>query len=135
MSGRALLFAIAIFIAIAAGAAAGQGAGTANADAPAREIDALVAALGEADCEFRRNGRWHGAGEARAHLQRKLDWARRRGMAGRAEDFIERAASRSSLTGREYRVRCRDGYEGTSADWFGRELRRLRQANSSQPPR
>jgi hypothetical protein len=96
------------------------------------EIDALVAAVGASDCEFQRNGRWHPAAAAQRHLQRKLDHARRLGREGSAEDFIEHVASRSSLTGRPYRVRCEDGREVPSAEWFQSELRRLRAADSSQ---
>ncbi|WP_337926434.1 DUF5329 family protein [Luteimonas saliphila] len=99
-----------------------------------REIADLVAAIGTSGCEFQRNGRWHGADAAQAHLQRKLEWARDRGFAGTAEDFIGRMASRSSVGGRPYRVRC-DGVELLAADWFAAELERLRAANSSRTGR
>lgn len=132
--GHRVAFAVLGFagIVVAASAMAAEPGGSDGAE---REIAGLVEALGASDCEFQRNGRWHSAGEARAHLQRKLDRARKRGLAGSAEEFIERAASRSSVSGRAYRVRCADGYEGASGEWFGRELQRLRRANSSQRPR
>lgn len=75
-----------------------------------------------------RNGSEHPPEEARAHLERKLAWLRERGLAGSAEDFIERAASKSSLSGRPYAVRCPDRPEQPSADWLREELRRLREA-------
>jgi len=131
--GHRIAFAVLGFAGIVV-AVSGVTAEPGGNDGAEREIAGLVEALGASDCEFQCNGRWHSAGEARAHLQRKLDRARKRGLSGTAEQFIERAASRSSVSGRAYRVRCADGYEGASADWFGRELRRLRQANSSQPP-
>jgi Family of unknown function (DUF5329) len=37
------------------------------------EIDALIAGLGSSGCEFERNGSWHDAKAARAHLQKKYD--------------------------------------------------------------
>ncbi|WP_298580161.1 DUF5329 domain-containing protein [uncultured Luteimonas sp.] len=100
-----------------------------------REIAALIEAVGESGCRFQRNGRWHPPAAAQAHLQRKLETARRRGLHGGAEDFIARIASRSSLTGRAYRVRCGDGPEQPASDWFDLQLQRLREADSSRSPR
>jgi len=102
---------------------------TAAAD-PQAEIDALIAALAGSGCEFQRNGSWHGAARAKAHLQRKYDWLRRRGLADTPELFIERAASRSSTSGRAYRVRCPGQPETSSAEWFDARLKRLRSAES-----
>lgn len=118
-----------------ASAAAGWGAEPASGGVSQREIAGLIEALGESGCEFQRNGRWYSAGEARDHLRRKFDWARRRGMHGTAEAFIDRAATRSSLSGRPYRVRCGAGGDAPAADWLRSALGRLRAADSSQPPR
>ena len=46
------------------------------------------------------------------------------------ELFIERAASRSSTSGRAYRVRCPGQPETSSAEWFDARLKRLRSAES-----
>ena len=108
---------------------AGEGEGA------AREIAALLEAVAASDCEFQRNGRWHPPRAARRHLERKLEQARRLGRDGSAEAFIEQVASRSSLSGRPYSVRCAGGREEPSADWFRRELQRLREADSSRAPR
>ncbi|MBP6797509.1 MAG: DUF5329 family protein [Luteimonas sp.] len=97
---------------------------------PEAEIAALIEALGSSGCEFQRNGAWHGAARARAHLQRKYDWLRARGLAETPELFIERAASRSSASGQAYRVRCPGQPETSSAEWFDARLRRLREAES-----
>ena len=95
-------------------------------DVAAREIGALIADLGNSGCQFWRNGSWHDGAEARDHLQRKYDWARKRHLAGSAEEFIERAASRSSLSGKPYRVRCPGQPEVDSERWFREVLRRIR---------
>jgi hypothetical protein len=103
----------------------------AHAQAPVAadaEIRALIAQLGESSCRFQRNGRWYDAAAAQAHLQRKYDWARRRGMEGDAEAFIERAASRSSFSGRAYRVACPGQPEADAGDWFRVRLDALRAA-------
>jgi hypothetical protein len=127
--------AIVAFVAcVAAAGAVVAGDGGVDADA-GREIAGLIDAIGASGCEFQRNGRWHQAEEARAHLQRKLDWAHQRGLDGSAETFIERAASRSSVSGRPYRVRCPDGQEAPAAEWFAAELQRQRAADSSRTPR
>lgn len=112
-------------LALATPASAQQQARSAPADA---EVRALIAALGQSGCRFQRNGRWHDAEAARAHLQRKYDAARRQGWQGGAEDFIEAAASRSSVTGKPYRVECPDHAGQEAGDWFRRQLALTRQA-------
>lgn len=115
-----------------ANASAPKDAGTPVSTPPAadaaasREIAALIAALGASGCEFQRNGTWYDAATARAHLQRKYAYLRKRDLAPTAELFIERAASRSSVSGKAYRVRCPGRAEQASADWFLQRLRALR---------
>lgn len=93
------------------------------------EVDALLAALGDSGCRFERNGDWHDAAEARVHLQRKLDHLLKRGAVGTAEEFIERAASRSSISGSAYRVKCGDAAPVASGDWLSGRLAELRKAH------
>ncbi|MET0755008.1 MAG: DUF5329 family protein, partial [Pseudoxanthomonas sp.] len=71
-----------------------------------KEIAQLMDALSGSGCQFQRNGSWHGAAEARAHLQRKYDYLLKKDKVDTAEQFIERAASQSSMSGRAYRVQC-----------------------------
>ncbi|MGV8375610.1 DUF5329 family protein [Pseudomonas aeruginosa] len=51
----------------------------------------------------------------------------RKDLVASSEDFIERAATQSSLSGKPYQVRCATQTRN-SADWLNQELRRLRQA-------
>lgn len=95
-------------------------------DVAAHEIGAMIEVLGSSGCQFWRNGDWHDGAEARDHLRRKYEWARKRQLAGTAEDFIARAASRSSLSGKPYRVRCPGQPEVDSGRWFHELLRRMR---------
>jgi hypothetical protein len=92
------------------------------------EIDALIAALGDSGCRFERNGDWHDASAARAHLQRKLDQLLKRDAVTTAEEFIERAASRSSISGAAYRVKCGDAAPVASGEWLSGRLADLRAA-------
>ena len=94
------------------------------------EIDALISGLGRSGCEFERNGEWYRAAKAEAHLRKKYDYLRKRGLADTAEWFIERAASRSSVSGKPYRVRCPGRPVEPSAAWFERMLRQWR----AKPP-
>lgn len=98
----------------------------AHASTPEREIAALIAALGQSECEFQRNGRWHGAERARTHLQRKYDWLRERDLAPTAELFIERAATESSTSGQPYRVRCPGQAIVPASQWFRDRLQSIR---------
>lgn len=90
------------------------------------EITRLVDTLGNSDCRFERNGKWYGGADAQAHLQRKYDWLRKRDLAATPEQFIARAASSSSVSGRPYHVQCPGGPAQASADWFEQQLQRLR---------
>lgn len=93
-----------------------------------REIDGLIVGLGASGCRFERNGSWYDAATAEAHLRKKYDYLRKRDMADTAELFIERAASRSSMSGKAYRVRCGKDAPVESASWFKRKLAEIRAA-------
>jgi Family of unknown function (DUF5329) len=92
------------------------------------EIDGLMNRLEASGCEFERNGSWHTAAEARAHLLRKLKYLEERGAVKSAEQFIELAASASSLSGEPYRVRCASGVPVASRAWMLSQLQALRSA-------
>ncbi|WP_313443392.1 YfeK family protein [Stenotrophomonas sp.] len=92
-----------------------------------REIAQLIASLDGSQCRFQRNGSWHDAAEARAHLQRKYDYLLKKDKVDSAEQFIERAASQSSMSGKTYRIQCPGQPEQTAAAWFGARLQALRQ--------
>ena len=116
------------FVATAALAVSAFVASAAPTAKAQREIDGLIAALGDSGCEFERNGSWYDANKARAHLQKKYDYLRKRGMADTAELFIERGASKSSMSGKPYRVRCPGKAVDTAAHWFEQRLQMLRTA-------
>lgn len=90
------------------------------------EIEGLLSRLAASGCQFKRNGNWHSAVEAQAHLRRKLDYLLDRGAVASAEQFIERAASQSSMSGRAYQVKCGSQAPVASGQWLRTELQRLR---------
>ena len=100
-------------------------AGSLPPDAQA-EIEGLLSRLGSSDCQFQRNDSWHTAKEAQAHLQRKLDYLIDRDAVSSAEQFIERAASKSSRSGKAYQVQCGKRAPVASSQWLRAQLRVLR---------
>lgn len=94
--------------------------------ATAQEIEQLFTALRGSGCTFQRNGRWHDAAEAARHLERKRDYLARRGLVTSTESLIELAASKSSLSGRPYRVKCPGADAVESREWLMRKLGTIR---------
>lgn len=102
-----------------------------NAEA---EIGHLLSYLERSECKFFRNGRWHNGQEARAHLEKKYRYLRRRDSITTTEDFIEQVATGSRMSSQFYQVQC-DGAELVpSALWLRTELIRFRQALSVEKP-
>jgi hypothetical protein len=87
------------------------------------EIQHLLDYVGGSGCTFVRNGLESDAAAAREHLRAKYDYAK--GRVSSAEDFIRLVASRSSLSGEPYVVRCGSS-RSLSADWLTTELHRYR---------
>jgi hypothetical protein len=107
------------------------GATAAPTPAPIRaEIDALLAKMQFSSCQFERNRSWHNAADAKAHLLRKLAYIEKRGTLASTEQFIEAAASKSSLSGTPYRVKCGNAEPVDSQAWLNRELKLLRHMSS-----
>jgi len=98
------------------------------------EINQLLGLVEQSGCEFFRNGTWYDAKRAQAHLRAKYDMLAANDQIKTAEDFIEKAASRSTLSGRPYKVRCAGGAAITTNQWFGAALMRLRNHISRNVP-
>lgn len=93
---------------------------------PQPEVDALLTRLGASNCEFNRNGSWYPGAEARAHLQKKLDYLQGKGRINTTEDFIRLAASGSSVSGQPYQVRCPGRPAVPSEQWLQQQLQAVR---------
>lgn len=92
------------------------------------EIDALLLVLETSACEFNRNGSWHSASEARAHLLSKLEYLERKNAVASTEEFIERGASASSFSGKPYLVKCANAAPVASREWLSTRLKAMRSA-------
>ncbi len=106
-----------------------------HAELPAKsreEIDYLLNQLGTSNCEFNRNGSWYNAAEARDHLRGKLDYLVKKNLLKSSEDFIELGASKSSMSGKAYQVKCANDKPVDSALWLGEALRKYRQTRTAR---
>jgi uncharacterized protein DUF5329 len=90
------------------------------------EVDALLAKLSSSGCKFNRNGSWHSAAEAKSHLLGKLQYLERKRLVQSTEQFIERGASGSSVSGKPYLVKCGGDAPIESKNWLSAELKALR---------
>ena len=100
------------------------------ADVTEAEIDYLITTVGESGCTFIRNGSRHDAEDAASHM--RLKYRRGKRYAPTAELFIERLASKSSMTGRLYTIDCPDSETVPSGEWLTERLQEYR-AQASSP--
>jgi len=88
------------------------------------EIDHLLAAIGKSECIFIRNGTRHSAQKAEEHLRMKYKRGRR--YATSAETFIEKLASKSSITRKLYVMECPGAAAEPAGEWLTRRLEEFR---------
>lgn len=95
--------------------------------APASEaqlIEALIQAVAHLqEAVFIRNGTEHTPQQAADHL--RLKWKNAGGRVKTAPDFIRHCATGSSLSGKPYEIRFKDGHTMPARDWLWTELKRL----------
>lgn len=96
-------------------------------DVMEKEIQHLFDHLKTSHCEFNRNGKWYPAEEAVKHIHRKYQYLMKKGLVISTEQFIARAASESSLSGKPYLVKCGESEPIKSSVWFKTELMRFRE--------
>ena len=100
-----------------------------------REINYLLGFIESSGCEFYRNGSWYDSKKAQSHLRDKYEMLAARDQINTAEDFIEKAATKSSLSGRPYLVRCSGSEAVTSNQWLRAVLMRYRSSEAHDAPR
>jgi hypothetical protein len=99
------------------------------------EINYLLGFVESSGCEFYRNGSWYDSKRAQAHLRDKYQMLAAADQISTAEDFIEKAATKSSLSGRPYEVRCGGAEAVTSNQWLRAALARYRTYGAYDAPR
>jgi hypothetical protein len=90
------------------------------------EIDALLDFISHSGCNFYRNGSWHDSQSAASHVRDKYLYFSARQQIDSTEDFIARAATKSSFSGWQYKVKCPGSPEQPSANWLLNELKHER---------
>jgi hypothetical protein len=90
------------------------------------EVNFLLGYVEGSRCEFYRNGTWHDSKAAQAHLRDKYKYLAAGNLINTTEQFIDRAATESSLSGQPYEVRCNGGAAVTTKQWLRDELARFR---------
>jgi hypothetical protein len=90
------------------------------------EIASLLLFVEQSECTFMRNGKHYDAPEARRHIEKKYNYFKDR--IHTAEEFIQYSATKSTMSGKPYRVEC-NGVGMTSSDWLYAELDKLREKN------
>ena len=84
------------------------------------KIEALIQVVEKAGCTVIRNGVEYPSDQAAEHLRSKWRHAGDRIKTARA--FIGNIASKSSMTGRSYQIKQRDGTTVAAAQWLNQEL-------------
>ena len=88
------------------------------------KIEALIASVeAQPKAVFIRNGSEYSSKQAAAHLRMKWGHVRARNLTAR--QFIDNIASKSSMTGRKYRIRLPDGHAVDAGVFFHDELARI----------
>jgi uncharacterized protein DUF5329 len=102
----------------------------ARAEPPAivqQEINYLIRYIGDSGCAFERNGIWNNNSKtAEAHVRSKYDFLVKLSLIDTTKDFIDKAATQSSLSGQPYEVRCGSDLPMPSSLWLNNELARYR---------
>ncbi|MEH6569227.1 MAG: DUF5329 domain-containing protein [Halioglobus sp.] len=93
------------------------------------EVQYLLEFVATSGCDLERNGTRHAPEEAADHLRMKYKRGKR--YVNTAEQFIDRLASESSWTGRDYTATC-DGKEIASGQWLHEALLNHRQGSTPQ---
>ena len=96
-----------------------------------REVEHLIRYIGNSGCEFNRNGAWSNAQAAQTHVRSKYDFLVQFGMIDTTYEFIDRAASKSNLSGQPYEIKCGGDGPLPSSAWLNDELARYRAQHSA----
>ena len=88
------------------------------------EIVHLLEYIKATECTYIRNGTSHSGTEAAAHIQKKYDYFKN--DIASAEDFIRLSATKSTMFGNKYYIKCSRSPKIESGVWLLKELGRYR---------
>lgn len=87
-------------------------------------VNFLLGYIEGSGCEFYRNGTWHDSKAAQEHLRDKYKYYSGKNQINTIEDFIDKAATKSSFSGLAYQVRCNGGIPVPSSQYLRNEFAR-----------
>ena len=89
-----------------------------------KEINHLLEYVKTTQCSYIRNGDSYKGDKALSHIQRKYDYFK--DDIHSAEDFIRLSATKSTMSGKKYHIKCPNQPEVESGSWLLKELARYR---------
>ena len=89
------------------------------------EIEHLLNFIRNSSCIIDRNGKTYAGVKAISHIEKK--YAYFEDEIETTEDFIELSASKSTMSGKYYMVRCGDAEQIRTREWLMQELKGFRQ--------
>jgi hypothetical protein len=96
----------------------------AETDQMQAEIDHMINYIRSSDCNFIRNGKKHSPEAAVEHILKKYDYFKTRITT--TEEFIEYCATKSSMSGKPYKIVCPGPEVVESKLWLLKELQKFR---------
>jgi len=96
----------------------------------AAEVDHLLNFVKSSACQFDRNGEIHDGIEAESHIRNKYAFFRRK--IETTEQFIEWSATKSTISGRYYTVKCADAEWIETREWLLQELENFRRGGETR---
>jgi hypothetical protein len=97
--------------------------GTAIADTQ-QEINHLLEFVSNTTCQYERNGTFYDGARAEQHIKTKYEYFK--DEIHSAEDFIKYSATKSTMSGKRYKIHCADMAIQNSSDWLLDELKKFR---------
>jgi hypothetical protein len=106
---------------------------SASPEPVAQTVDALIKTVEKSDLKFVRNGDEHTAKEAAEHMRRKYDHFKKEIKT--PEDFVNKCASKSELSGKPYTVKKPDGSTEKCDVWMRSLLEQRQKAADTASPK
>lgn len=103
--------------------------GPAGADVPPSgkpEVEYLLGLVKTSECKFERNGNLYDGLDAYEHIEKKYEHFRDKVTS--TETFIEYAATKSMISGKNYLIICPGEEPENTGDWLQKELRKYRES-------
>jgi hypothetical protein len=88
-------------------------------DVLTKQIDQLINAVGESNCQFIRNGKSYNPVESVSHITKKYDYYK--DDIDSIDKFIELSASKSMMSGKPYKIQCQGSAAELSAAWMSKK--------------